>query len=660
VDTVARLAALRAAMKNTSLTGGMELSAYITLISDDHGTSGSAWDARVTYISGFSGSNGFALVTTDQAAVWTDGRYFLQAEQQMDCAWILMKIATAGYPTGPDWLAEILPENSTVGAYGNYVSISTWKSYEDVLKAKGIEMVQVDKDLVDHIWTDTDRPEKPQNPLIVHTLEFAGLSYQQKLVNVRKEMETQSADCLVLTILEESAWLFNLRGTDRTDSLFYGYALVFKSAPSKLFINNPADVLANDTLRDHLNLNADGLCQEGVLNNDCIQLHNYTDVEEQITAVNSTYRVWLDPTSSYAIYAAVLAPTNYSRSITSVVMIRSPIALMKSIKNDVERTKFFDCILRDSAAVIEFVANLEKEINEGKHWTEISASEDLKKIRNSYQYNMGLSFATISAVGPNAAVIHYRPLPETDRKITNTEIYLLDSGGQYLDGTTDVTRTFHFGTPKDIEKEAYTRVLMGAIDLAMTVWPEGLYGSDLDVRARAPLWQHGWDYNHGTGHGIGYFLSVHEGPGRINIGFSESYSTLYEGMFFSDEPGYYEDNSFGIRLETLVSVVKANTTFNFDGHTYLAFKPATLVPFEPKLIKYNLLSPAQIQWLDDYHKLCEKQTGDYLKQVRNNELAYKWLTDRTMASHLISSSSINMASPILLLLLTIYVFTFGH
>jgi len=306
------------------------------------------------------------------------------------------------------------------------------------------------------------------------------------------------------------------------------------------------------------------------------------------------------------------------------------------------------------------MAMLEKEIEGGKDWTEVSASVEIRRVRSDYEHFMGVSFDTISAVGPNAAVIHYRPTTETNRKITKTEVYLLDSGGQYLDGTTDVTRTFHFGTPKDIEKEAYTRVLMGAIDLAMTVWPEGYYGSDLDARARAPLWQHGWDYNHGTGHGIGYFLNVHEGPGRINIGFSDIWTPLYEGMFFSDEPGYYEDGSFGIRLETLVSIVEANTTFHFNGKKYLGFKPATLVPFEPKLIKYELLSADQIKWLDAYHQRCQKETGDYLRNVRQDEQAYKWLTDRTIPSHLVGHASFHLASPILIFILSLYLFIFVY
>jgi Xaa-Pro aminopeptidase len=297
----------------------------------------------------------------------------------------------------------------------------------------------------------------------------------------------------------------------------------------------------------------------------------------------------------------------------------------------VERRRFFECILRDSVAVVEFAASLEREVKAGAtHWWELSASDRLNQIRTGYDHNKGTSFDTISASGPNGAVIHYRPAESTNRRITTSEMYLLDSGGQYLDGTTDVTRTFHFGTPRDIEKEAYTRVLMGSIDLATTVWPDGLYGRDIDARARSPIWQNGWEYNHGTGHGIGYFMSVHEGPGRINIGYDPNHRPLQDGMFFSDEPGYYEDGEFGVRLETLVGVVKVQTPNNFGGRQYLGFLPATLVPFEPNLIKYDLLTKEQKVWLNYYHDLCRTQVGQYLQTHRpNNQTARDWLMLRT-------------------------------
>jgi Xaa-Pro aminopeptidase len=302
--------------------------------------------------------------------------------------------------------------------------------------------------------------------------------------------------------------------------------------------------------------------------------------------------------------------------------------MMKSIKNSVEIQRFTECIVRDSAAVAEFAAILEKEIEANRPWTEMDVMANLSKIRRGYEHNRGDSFETIAAYGSNAAIIHYTAKPETDRRIDTSSVFLLDSGGQYLDGTTDITRTFHYGTPTDKIKEAYTRILIGQIDLATTVWPEGLYGSDIDIRARSSLWTRGWNYNHGTGHGIGYFLSVHEGPGRIGTGYSSSYSPLYEGMFFSDEPGYYEDGDFGIRLEILVLIVKANITDSFEGRKYLAFKPLTLVPYETKLINYDMLSPSHKIWLNEYNQRCRDEVGKYLT-ARNKQQAYEWILART-------------------------------
>jgi Xaa-Pro aminopeptidase len=301
---------------------------------------------------------------------------------------------------------------------------------------------------------------------------------------------------------------------------------------------------------------------------------------------------------------------------------------MKAIKNEKERQHFAECIKRDSAAVVEFAAFLENEIKENRHWDEISAAEKLETYRKADPLYRGPSFETISGYGPNSAVIHYRASSETNRTVSTDNVYLLDSGGQYPDGTTDITRTFHYGEPSDVVKEAYTRVLMGHIDLAKAVWTEGLYGRELDVLARLPLYRNGWDYNHGTGHGIGYYLGVHEGPGRINKGYNSLHEPLYVGMFFSDEPGYYEDNNFGIRIENLVTVVEADTPNKFGTLKYLTFQTLTLVPYEPAMIKYDLLTESQLQWLKEYNDRCVSEIGRILLE-RQNQGAYDWLLAKT-------------------------------
>lgn len=620
VNTTQRIADLRNAMANVILTGGFQLDAYLVLISDDHGSEGSEWDQRLKYISGFSGSAGYAIITKNETAVWTDGRYFLQADQQMDCNWILMKQGMPEYPTGEEWLAYTLPNGARVGAYPNYVSISTWQSYENALAGKA-SLVGVPADLVDVIWTDPERPPRPNNPPFVHTILYAGVDWKDKVLQVRQKMVEQPADSLVVTVLEESAWLFNLRGMDQTASLFYGYSIVLPDKTS-LFLNNYMEMIASTEIQDHLEINPDGTCR---VPSDiyCTNVYDYSQIINHITQMASENRsIWLDPTANYATYSA---------SGSRRLVVRSPIALMKSVKNAVERVKFADCIMRDSSALIEFLAFIENEVVTGNYWTEVSAATRLEEIRSSYPDFKGLSFYTISGYGAHASIIHYRPdpsSPDTNSQILTDNVYLLDSGGQYLDGTTDVTRTMHYGQPTAIMKEAYTRVLMGNIDLALTVWPEGLYGSDIDARARTPIWQNGWDYNHGTGHGIGYYLSVHEGPGRISVGYSDQYTPLYEGMFFSDEPGYYEDNVYGIRLETLVQIVVANTSNQFGGKKYVGFKPSTLVPYEPNLIDYSSLSETQINFLNYYNQRCLNEVGPYLLS-RGNQEAYDWLVART-------------------------------
>lgn len=619
VNTTDRIAALRQAMNDVSLTGGAPLDAYIVLLSDEHGTAGlSAYDERVNYLTGFSGSNGFALVTRTQAALWTDGRYFLQGDMQMDCNWILMKSGEPGYPSGPTWLSEVLADGARVGAFKKYVSIDTWQSYDTALSGKNIAFVGVANDLVDLIWTE-DRPARPNNPVFIHDISFAGVDWLTKISQVRAKLTEGNADALAVTVLEEVAWLFNLRGTDKEFSIFYAYAIVQANDVS-LFLTDYTTLISSQEIRDHLGVDVLGQCNNPP---NCANVYEYNSILDHITAIAATgARIWLDPTANRAIYDTA--------GTDSRIVARSPIALMKSIKNPVEISKFFNSIMRDSAALVEFLAFLENEIEVlGNTWTEITAAAKLETYRSQYPNFKGVSFDTISAVGPHGAIIHYRPEPETDSQITTNELYLLDSGGQYLDGTTDVTRTLHYGTPKDVEKEAYTRVLIGSIELATTVWPEGLYGSDIDARTRAILWQNGWDYNHGTGHGIGYYLSVHEGPGRINMGYNSIYTPLYEGMFFSDEPGYYEDGFYGVRLETLVGIVKVDTPNHFGGKKYIGFRPATLVPFEPRLIQQELLSPSHIDWLNAYNQRCLDEVGTYLLEVRGNQQAYDWLAART-------------------------------
>ncbi|ELT95421.1 hypothetical protein CAPTEDRAFT_130300, partial [Capitella teleta] len=554
---------------------------------------------------------GFVWVTADRAALWTDGRYFLQAEQQLDCQWIIMQQGEDGYPSAGDWLLSVLSSGDRVGSDPRYVSISEWTSYSSVLEENNISMVEV-ADLFDEIWTE-DRPERPNSPLIIHTLEYSGEQLSNKIERIRAELNADNSDALVLTALDDTAWTFNLRGSDReTSAMFYSYAIITPT-DATLYLSNYTALIAPADVRSHLNTGTDGSCSEVKEYDEII-----TDLEA-LAAESGVNKIWLSPSSNYATFSAISGKEKLEAS---------PTQLMKSVKNEVERRRYKECQIRDSAALSRFAAFLEKEVDAGNTWTEVSAAQKLLEIRQCDPAFHSVSFLTISAVGPNAAVIHYRASEATDKQINTDDVYLLDSGGQYLDGTTDVTRTFHYGTPSDIVKEAYTRVLMGAIELSLTVWPFGLHGTEIDIRARAPLYEHGWDYRHGTGHGIGYFLNVHEGPGTIRMGWSEDHAALQEGMFFSDEPGYYEDGSFGIRLETIVGVEKADTPNHFGDDEYLTFEEVTYVPFEPKLIKYELLDIKHRHWLNDYHAKCIERTGALLLDGGHQE-AYDWLVARS-------------------------------
>ncbi|CAC5392509.1 unnamed protein product [Mytilus coruscus] len=367
---------------------------------------------------------------------------------------------------------------------------------------------------------------------------------------------------------------------------------------------------------------------------------------QNINTNSSISQVWVAFQCNYALYSAL--------SSKKIHQANTPAALIKTRKNTVEQQGMRNSHKRDAVALINLhskfrencechnVLNREQgtayklvinillfTMKDGtKEWTEVSAALDLKTHRFNAEHNRGLSFPSISGSGPNGAVIHYFPTPATDRKLSVNEMYLLDSGGQYLDGTTDVTRTFHFGTPTAYQKECYTRVLMGQVDLARILFPNTLYGREIDAIARRPLWDVGLEYRHGTGHGIGSYLSVHEGPGRISLSHASfaSDEKLDEFMFFSDEPGYYEANEFGIRLENIVMVTEAQTKYQFMNSTFLTFETVTLVPYEPNLIDYDLLSPEQIKWINMYHSKVQKEIGPL---VSSDPVASEWLSSRT-------------------------------
>ncbi|CAG0913330.1 unnamed protein product [Notodromas monacha] len=480
-------------------------------------------DARREFISGFSGSAGTAVITLEKAALWTDGRYFLQAEEELDCNWILMKVGQNG----------ILSSKKHIPA------------------DKNLQLKSIPSNLVDEVWS-TSQPECPKDTIYPLSFQFAGKSWEDKVMNVREELQQGGNDAIVLSSLDEIAWLLNLRGSDLPNTPVFKAYLILDMTSLSLFVN-PAKV-TND-VKAHLK--SEG-CETGP---NCVKLSNYDKFFEFLGQTRTkTYQKILIPSRySYSGGASFAIYEELTRGSLKFTFAPSPVLFHKARKNEVEIANIRRCEIRDAATLIEFLEVLESGIGTYSG----SGSKDVQ-------------LKLLQRIGSNGAIIHYKPEEKTNKRIVTDNMYLLDSGGQYKDCTTDVTRTLHFGTPTDFQREAYTRVLMGAIDLAMAVFPKGTTDVAVDFVARQHLFNVGLNYRHGTGHGIGMFLGVHE------------------------EPGYYEDGKFGIRLETIVTVVEKNLPRNFDG-PYLGLEPVTFVPFEPKLICAELLSTKQKNWLNNYN-----------------------------------------------------------
>lgn len=627
-----------------------DIHAYLIPSEDAHQSEyPSQYDKRRGYISGFQGSAGYAVVTISKQALWTDGRYFIEAENTLDCNWILMRDGVSGVPTMAEWLKSELSNGQKLGASPYLVDNFYWKTNSEELFKHGIQMTTVDPELIDKFWsTNNGRPPQSSTYLYPLPLSMSGISWQDKIIDMRRTMKEEDVDMMVVTALDEIAWLFNLRANDIDyNPLFISYAVVEMNVVTLYLMDHIRKLNATSSdpeinpiaVADHLNTNTDGTCRNKMKT--CVEIKEYnpTVVLDEIhgKSINAT-KVWLGFSCNQAIYRAVLQG--------KVHLDNTPVATAKAKKNPVEVDGMKRAQIRDAVALITFLSMLEKEVKAGKRWTELTAAMKLDAYRRKQKYNKGLSFRTISAFGSNGDIIHYSVSNATDKAITTTSLYLIDSGGQYLDGTTDVTRTLHYGTPAEYEKECYTRVLMGHIDLFQTKWPKSLYGREIDAFARRPLWDAGLVYRHGTGHGIGMFLSVHEGPGRISLSHTEFKrdNALDENQFFSNEPGYYEAGMFGIRLENIIMIKNATTKYSFSGTQFLTFEHITLVPYEPNLINVDMLNDDQISYLNDYNKLCRDKVGPELL-AQGQEEAYDWLRIKTELITL-HSKVINSASKV--------------
>uniref|UniRef100_A0A8C7T3K1 X-prolyl aminopeptidase (aminopeptidase P) 1, soluble n=1 Tax=Oncorhynchus mykiss TaxID=8022 RepID=A0A8C7T3K1_ONCMY len=608
--TVELLRQLRQAMRNTKYIAE-PIQAYIVPSGDAHQSEYIApCDCRREFICGFNGSAGTAIVTEKHAAMWTDGRYFLQASQQMDNNWTLMKMGLKETLSQEDWLISVLPENSTVGVDPWIIAADQWKNMSKALASAGHSLVAVQDNLIDAIWMD--RPTRPSTQLLTLGLGFTDLTMKclHTLLNLLKE---NRKNCVLTVLLFPG--LFNLRGSDiEYNPVFFAYAIVGMNT-IRLFVDIKR--LAVPTVREHLQLDTPSKVELS------IQTAPYESVFTELQAVCASLgpkeKVWISDKASCALMQVI--PKTHRSPIPY-----TPLCLAKAVKNATEIQGMKMAHIKDAVALCELFAWLEKEIPKGTV-TEISAADKAEELRSQQKDFVGLSFPSISSVGPNGAIIHYRPLPETNRTLSLNEIYLLDSGAQYIDGTTDVTRTMHFGSPSAYEKETFTYVLKGHIAVSAAIFPNGTKGHLLDSFARQALWESGLDYLHGTGHGVGCFLNVHEGPCGI------SYKTfadepLEAGMIVSDEPGYYEDGLFGIRIENVVLVVPAKPKYNYRNKGSLTFEPLTLVPIQAKMVNTDLLTQKERDWVNEYHRQCRETIGAELERQGRKE-AMDWLIRET-------------------------------
>lgn len=599
------LSRLRTLMQGSSLN--IEpLVAYIIPSDDSHQSEYIApRDRRREFISGFTGSAGTAVVTQTQALLWTDGRYFQQAENQLNENWTLMKDGLPDVLTMAQWLQKNCKKGERIGVDANLMSTRIWGTLATAIESQGCIMTAVKENLVDLVWDD--QPSQPNNPVITLDVKYAGKLVDQKISEIRAKMLEQQAKVLVVTALDEVAYLFNLRGSDiDSNPVFFAYAIVTYT-DVQLFIE-PSRI--TDEIRAHF-----------VTNNVQVTIKPYnnlaSDLEKLANEVDG--KVWVSSTSSQILTEIVPK----EKRVTEI----TPIQVMKALKNEVEAQGMVNCHIRDGVALVKYFAWLENEVANKRTVTEISGADKLEEIRSNGERFMGLSFETINGSGNHGSIIHYKATPETDKAITDQEMYLCDSGAQYLDGTTDVTRTWHFGTPTDFEREAYTRVFKGQWQLGHAVFPNKTKGRALDTLARSFLWNYGLDYGHGTSHGIGHFLNVHEGPFGIATRDYPDDPGLQANMFLSNEPGYYEEGKFGIRIEDIVQIVPADVPKNFSGRGALTFFTVTLCPIHTKMIKVESLTEVERTGLNAYHKRVWDMLSPLLDPT--DELTLNWLRKET-------------------------------
>lgn len=571
-----KIALLRQAMTKQNID------AFIVYSADPHMSEylPEEWQER-SWLSGFTGSAGFVVVTGQKAGLWTDGRYFVQAPKELHGSGIdLMKEGAEDTPNYIDWIISEIPQNGTVAVNSLATSNTNWEALEQKLAAKNIKVV--DLPLLKDIWVERTLQGK-KNPVFVHPVERAGKSVAQKLSDIRQKMEELKASVHIISSLDDVAWTLNLRGSDiQSNPVFLGYIILTKNE-AKLFVDlEKLDVDARKQMDESL-----------------VKMMPYEDFFTELGHLENE-TILISPNSNQSIFETLKAANTF---------IKAPVPgnLMKAIKNDTELEGFRTVMQRDGVAMVKFLYWLTHQAGK-EEMTEYSIGEKLRGFRAQGKNFVGESFGSIVGYVENGAIMHYSAPKEGSKSVTNDSSILVDSGGQYLEGTTDITRTLALGAVSDDFKHNCTLALKGMIQLSMVKFPKGTRGVQLDAFARLALWNEAKDYNHGTGHGVGSFMNVHEGP--QNIRKDMNFQELIPGMVVSNEPGFYWENHYGIRHENLIAVKETATT---EFGTFYEFETLTICPFDRKVIATELLTQPEKEWLNSYHEWCRQKLENDLE-----------------------------------------------
>jgi len=577
-----RLAALREQLKANALDG------FVVPLTDEHMSEYvGSYAQRLAWLTGFLGSAGSAVVLPEEAAIFVDGRYTLQVRSQVSAdQWSYQSVPET---STTEWLKEHAPQGGRIG-YDPWLHTRDWVTKaKEALASRGAELVAVARNPIDEVWTD--RPEASKAHLVVQPDEYAGKGAPEKRTEIADWLTTHHADAAVLSALDSIAWAFNIRGADVTHTpVALAYALVNSDGTADLFV---AGEKIGPEVRQHLG--------------NGVRLHERAAFEGVLGELKGK-TVVVDPERAVAAIFDAL-----DKAGAKILPLRDPTILPKALKNDVEVAGQKAAQTRDGAVISRFLRWIDEEAPKGDV-DELIASDHLEALRRENPELRDLSFDSISGAGPNGAIVHYKSSEKTNRKLETGTLYLIDSGGQYVDGTTDITRTVPIGEPTEEMRDRFTRVLKGHIAIATAVFPKGTRGSQLDSFARRPLWEAGLDYAHGTGHGVGSFLAVHEGPQRISpVGSSQSGGDepLAAGMILSNEPGYYKTGEYGIRIENLVLVVPRE----IDGaeKEMLGFETLTFAPIDRRLVDANMLDADELGWLNCYHAHVLAKIGPNLE-----------------------------------------------